>query len=271
MRHLILLLALFSAPTFLGAQCDINVNFLSSVCDEDATTFTVTFTVESSAEGSWFSPNLNLEGTFNDGEVYTSGPWPTSSIGSSFLIFGSNQDSCFVQATFPEVTCDDPCFNFWVQTEREQINCGPNGESILFISWFTESYPVTVDLLRQNGTVFSTDTLFQGSFLEQVVPNWEPLILRVTNGEGCVEEIQIDEPLFSCSAVSGRSWLDENQNGIRDDGEDTPVPATVLLYRANGNLYDSTRTVFNGTYRFDIFNKTRAFTWRSFLISNNCL
>ena len=156
MRHLLLLFALFCASSFLGAQCDINVNFLSAECNEDATSFTVTFTVESSTGGNWFIPNFNLEGTFNSGEVYTSGPWPPSSAGGAFNIFGSEADSCFATITFPEIECDDPCFDFTVFTDQQTVECGPDGETFLFVNWQTTSFPVVVDLLFPGGGLYMT-------------------------------------------------------------------------------------------------------------------
>lgn len=259
MRHLILLLALFSASTFLSAQCDINVNFLTAECNEDATSFTVTFTVESSVDGEWFIPNFNLAGALNSGEVYESGPWPPSSAGGVFNIFRTGQDSCFTTVTFPEIACDDPCFDFTVFADQQTVVCGPNGETFLFVNWQTSSFPIVIDLLNEDGFIFSTDTFPEGDFFETLIPNWSLFTLVVTNGDGCIEEIQIDEPLFSCSSVSGRSWFDENRNGIRDDGEDEAVQATVSLYRADGFLIDSVHTAFNGTYRFDIFNQDEAY------------
>lgn len=259
MRHLILLLALFSASSFLTGQCDINVNFLTAECNEDASAFTVTFTVESSTEGNWVIPNFNLEGTFNSGEVYTSGPWPPASVGGAFTIFSSEPDSCFTTVTFPEIECDDPCFDFAVFTDQQTEQCGPDGETFLFVNWQTNSFPIIIDLLFDGGGLFSSDTINEGDFFQTIIPNWELFTLRVTNGEECVREQLIEEQLFNCSAITGRSWLDENRNGIREANENEPVQATVLLYRDNGAFVDSVHTTFNGAYRFDIFTQDQAY------------
>ncbi|MEM6769540.1 MAG: hypothetical protein AAF597_03050, partial [Bacteroidota bacterium] len=226
MRHLILLFAFLATASTLTAQCDVTVNFLTAQCGDDGNTFTVTFTAESSVEGDWQIPNLNTSGTFNTGEEVTIGPFSETQANGSFFIVHQGFDSCFAQVSFPEIACEDPCFgfNFWAQ--QQEISCGPNGESFVYVEWQTPSYPVIVDLLQDGGQLFQTDTFQEGSFFETIVFNWEVFTVRLTNGDGCVEE-QVLDPLFqNCANISGRSWLDENEDGVRDN-ETIIVPGLV--------------------------------------------
>jgi hypothetical protein len=61
--------------------------------------------------------------------------------------------------------------------------------------------------------------------------------------------------------IQGIKLLDENQNGIEDEGEDTPIPGiTINLYADDGDtagaldindtLLDSTVTAADGTWSF---------------------
>lgn len=53
------------------------------------------------------------------------------------------------------------------------------------------------------------------------------------------------------SALGDRVWLDENRNGVQDDGEEGAADVRVMLLNCDGSTLADTRTDASGHYQFD--------------------
>ena len=52
------------------------------------------------------------------------------------------------------------------------------------------------------------------------------------------------------ASLCGNVWIDANEDGINDDGEDGVIGILINIFRENGEFIDSTRTTTNGFYSF---------------------
>ncbi|HVU15093.1 MAG TPA: SdrD B-like domain-containing protein, partial [Phototrophicaceae bacterium] len=66
-----------------------------------------------------------------------------------------------------------------------------------------------------------------------------------------VNDLTWDAGLVPLASIGDRVWIDINNNGVQDSGEDNYEGATVNLLDQDGNVIDTTTTDVNGNYLFD--------------------
>ena len=248
---LFLLAFLCTCGLALKAQCSINVTILETECsDAGGPSIFFTFSVEGNGDSLWNSPTLNLSGAYNDGTVYTVGPFPGTVV-ENILFQDANNAACFTVVDRVEADCEADCSNFSIDVFQDEPFFCESGEVVNLIP-VNATWPVVVAI-----TDFSSDTSFvtlnnPSSILTEFFNEGDYFVI-MTDANGCIAETEfVAQPHF-CSSIVGRSWRDDNNNGLQDENETTPVAAFVTLISATNNpdqqLFADTDS--NGIFRFD--------------------
>ncbi|SEP62109.1 DUF7619 domain-containing protein [Neolewinella agarilytica] len=244
MRYLLSLLFFFSLA-FLSAQC-FEANVISAECENGDGWFVE---VEFVGEGNGWITSIDgntITGTFDT--VVSFGPFFQEVV---VLDIGDLDEPDCVQTLdldAPDGCLNtDPCFGFFMGLELEGA-C----DTTSFLSVFFEggNFPMVVELREADfAEVIQVDSFVSpnGTFLTIEDPGTYSVTATDPNGCQLVEIITINE---GCGAISGRSWLDGNANGLRDPDE-TDARALVTLWRGDEVRFRSTTTDQAGRYAFE--------------------
>ncbi|TXF85418.1 hypothetical protein FUA23_20615 [Neolewinella aurantiaca] len=256
MRYITLLFLSFlctcGLASNLSAQCTIDVNIIETICsDAGGPSFYVRFTVEGNGDSLWTSPTFNVSGQYNTGFIYTVGPLPGTT--AENVLFQDDTDgACFTVIDRIEADCVvNDCDDFSIQVFQEEIFFCETGE-IWNLMPLNPNWPVEVVVTSSFGTVYSrTLTPLSPALSEFFDIGFYEVIM--TDANGCTAETEFfAEPHF-CSSIVGRSWRDDNNNGLQDPGEDVPVDAVVTLIGTTGqpNQFAQVDVANGGIFRFD--------------------
>ncbi|WP_273446871.1 SdrD B-like domain-containing protein [Neolewinella agarilytica] len=233
----------------LSAQCLIDVSFVSSSCGEDGDSYFVEFSVEGTGDSLWELRRYNLVGEYNTGEVYRIGPLDITT--ERNLIFRDlTVSNCAFNFQIPFPECpENPCYGFEL-TDVASFNTGFCFEDIVQLTIIGGNFPVDVSIFAPGDVLIYRDSFFQSPIFitEPLFPG--NFVLRATDDAGCLIDTTFFTDFLGCSYLEGRSWLDENENGLQDPEETTPVAATVTLIGENGDFRQS-RTDGEGLFVFD--------------------
>ena len=255
MRRLLLTL-LVAFSTVLSAQCFLEVDVISAECAPAAGGVVITFTVTGPENGLWFSPTLNMEGSYGADQVYVSQPVDVNA-GEIIRFVDQFDQQCAIGVPLDSVDCDNPCFNFGLEVEAEIVDCGPDAEVRWFVYVNANVFPVVLTASNEEGEVlFVGEQVTSGLTVIPTVGETEVTFSAATTLANCFADTTVTAPgALDCATVLGRSWRDDNRNGLQDDEEIETVPAVVYLNRlsANGAVWvlDTTTTDVNGEYSFD--------------------
>jgi len=76
--------------------------------------------------------------------------------------------------------------------------------------------------------------------------------VTVTSDKGCEDTDEVMVNIDKNVRIGDYVWLDENRNGIQDDGNAGIKGISVELYHCDGTLVDETETNQNGNYQFEV-------------------
>jgi hypothetical protein len=237
----------------LSAQCTINIDVTETICsDEGGSGFYFRFRVEGSGDSLWTSPTLGLSGFYNTNNVYIAGPFPGDAV-DNVLFQDVTNPGCFTVVDRVEADCStNSCDDFSVQTFAEEPFFCESGE-VWNLQPLNPNWPVEAVIVSQ----FGDTTLFALTPVNPTINDFFDAgfyTVIMTDANGCVTRTEfVAEPRL-CSSITGRSWRDDNNNGIQDDGENTGVNAIISLVGAQntpGQQQQFAQTDTNGFYRFD--------------------
>jgi hypothetical protein len=253
MRKITLLLLVFlctcGLAQSLSAQCSINVDIVNTTCsDAGGPSFFIDFIVEGTGGSEWTSPTLNISGEYNVDTIYTAGPFPGEAI-EGILFQDVANGACFTVVDRIEADCSSNCATFEANAERDEILFCESGE-FWTLNPRNPTWPVEVQIIGFFGdTTFvtltpdmpvHTDFFDEGSYL-----------VFMTDANGCTATTEFFAEGHFCSSIVGRSWRDDNNNGLQDDGETVPVSAVVTLIGTQNQPNLSADTDAAGIFRFD--------------------
>ncbi|MEM6769804.1 MAG: SdrD B-like domain-containing protein, partial [Bacteroidota bacterium] len=262
MRLYLLLLSLAFAAA-ISAQCSIQAEITAAYCNPDGEGYFLELNVDGNGGTGWVAPTLGIAGAYDTDEIFIAGPlFDTPSPNGTILIQDSLEQGCFVLIDIPVIECEDPCFAFGVFTEQASFNCGQQNSAFVYIGYNSNIVPVTIEVFNDANPDFYSETFeLNSAGIDILLPAEEEMNLRVTNAAGCVYDSILVFTPFDCGIITGRSWEDENQNGLQDDDENQIVPAFVSLMTSSGDVVDTTSTTEDGFYFFESVEP-----WRNYIV-----
>ena len=232
----------------LSAQCEIDVEIVDTPCsDAGGPSFFINFRVRGSGDSIWTSPTLNVSGLYNTGTLYSAGPFPGEVL-ENVLFQDSDDGACFTVLERVEANCSSDCANFSAEARREPVTFCETGE-IWTLRPVGGTYPILLQLVTPLGDTISSILNGDTTELTQFYDEGEYTVL-MTDANDCSSFTEFSARANPCHSISGRSWLDENGNGIREANETVAVDALVTLIDLN-NSSRVTQTNDAGVYSFN--------------------
>lgn len=259
MRYpLIILCLLFTV--LLSAQCetdaevkDLNCNFLTGET-------VVSFSFSAPGPGSsWYSPTLDMSGVYDTSLVFTS-PLIDLTLTGGIQFVDQDFPDCGFFLPVDSILCiPAECDDYEALLTLERVRgCGADQVHRYLVQASEDAdFPVWAEVYNASYERVAARRLFQQNWILTFnMPSGETWQVRITDDSDCIVYGEVSTESVTCGNINGRSWVDDNEDGIQDAAEvNTLGGGIVSMYEisAGGNLSYRAETTIdtNGYFSID--------------------